>query len=580
MTATADYIDPWLLYEHPNVGWNPHDSQVEVLDSFARHRVWCAGRRTGKSELGGHIFLPEIYLTKSVAREWLKEGKRREFWIVGDEYVTAEKEFRVIWHLCKNLGMPFDRGSHHSIDGKSQSVLSLWGGAFLLITQSAKYPENLVGEALCGVEMVEAAKSKPSTWQKYVRPMLNDYGGWSLHTSTPEGKNHFYEKFEMGQDEYQPDWASWRMPAWRNPFVYTEAGRERARTRGVGTTGLYIPEEQWTRDGDIKFLLQQKEDHPGDSAAKIAAINGLQIDSEILSLADELTTELFKQEVMADFTEFVGQVFKEYDEEYHVGRLEFNPDWNTFAAVDYGFTNPNVWLLIQEGPWGEINVLDEVYESGLTADAFAEEIKRRGLNPPGLRVFYPDPASPGDSQVLKDKLELDIGNGTGGELKTRLNLIRQRLRAGRLDYAHTELSDRNANEWRPQLMFDRRCVRTRADFMAYRYPERKEDMETSTDRMELPMKKDDHGPEALGRFMVGRYGAGSLTRGLGSRVTKGNAGRTRGKSKRSSNAGAYPPPVAAKSMRAMTPVSNGYPNWSDERAKRGIVRDEDLRNAD
>jgi hypothetical protein len=479
-----------------------------------------------------------------VAEEWRKKGKRREFWIVGDEYVTADKEFRVIWNLVKHLGIPMDSGSHHSIDGRSQGVLSLWDNAFMVTTQSAKYPENLVGEALCGVLMVEAAKSKPSTWQKYVRPMLNDYKGWSIHTSTPEGKNHFWEKYNMGQDPYQPDWASWRMPAWRNPFVYTET----------------------TNDQHVKFLLDQLETHAGTSAAKIAAVNGLQIDPEILSLADELTIELFKQEVFADFTEFVGQVFKDYDEEYHVSDLEFNPDWLTFAAVDYGFTNPNVWLLIQVGPWGEINVLDEIYEPGLTADQFAEEIKRRGLNPPQLRVFYPDPADPMSSQTLQDKLKVASMGGTGGELNVRINLIRAALREGRRDYG--ALTDSNAEVWRPRLQFNRRCIHTREDMMAYRYPERKEDQETSVPRMELPMKKDDHGPEALGRFMVGYFGPASLLGAGGTRVTRANMGRhTR------SRANAQ----RGKPISAMRPTPRGYPDWKDklQPGAYGIVTNEE-----
>jgi hypothetical protein len=538
-------LDPWLIYESPQVDWNPHPGQCQVLNSHARHKVWCAGRRTGKSELGGHVLLPEAIYARGVADQWRKKGKRREFWIVGDEYVTADKEFRVIWNLVKHLGIPMDSGSHHSIDGRSQGVLSLWNNAFMVTTQSAKYPENLVGEALCGVLMVEAAKSKPSTWQKFVRPMLNDYGGWSIHTSTPEGKNHFYDKFEMGQDPYQPDWQSWRMPAWRNPFVYTPSGR-----RGL----LDIPEEEMTSDEDVKFLLEQMEVHHNWSAARIAYDNGLQIDSEIVSLADELTIELFKQEVFADFTEFVGQVFKDYDEEYHVGTLHFNPDWETYAAVDYGFTNPNVWLLIQVGPWGEINVLDEVYEPGLTADAFAEEIKRRGLNPPQLRMFYPDPADPMSSRTLQDKLKIQAMGGTGGELNVRINLIRQALREGRIDQNMSYIDDSNSEHWRPRLMINRCCTALRSDMMAYRYPERKEDMETSVPRMELPMKKDDHGPEALGRFMVGHFGASSLMGANGTRVRKANIGRH----KRRGDPKPYTKPISA-----MKPTQTGFPNWKD-----------------
>lgn len=521
-------LDPWLIYESPQVNWDPHPSQVAVLESPARHKVWCAGRRTGKSELGGHILLPEAIYSRHVADDWRKKGKRREFWIVGDEYSTAEKEFRVIWHLIEHLGIPMDKpGSYYSPEGGSMHI-KLWDGAFQIHAQSAKYPDHLVGEALCGVLMVEAAKTKPSIWHKYIRPMLNDYKGWSLHTSTPEGDNHFKEKYDLGQDPYNTDWASWRVPAWRNRHVYLNE----------------------TLDEHVKYMLQILEERPNLTAAEIATINNLTIDAEIVQLADELPIELFKQEIAADFTVFVGQVFKDYDEEYHVSDLQWNPDWQTFAAVDYGFTNPNVWLLIQVGPWGEINVLDEVYEPGLTADQFAEEIKRRGLNPPGLRQFYPDPADPMSSRTLQDKLKVQAMGGTGGELNMRINLIRQALRKGRRDYG--ALTDDNSEVWRPQLMFDRKCVRTRADMLAYRYPERKEDAETSVPRMELPMKRDDHGPEALGRFMMGFFGPQSMLGVGGTRVKKANMGR---------HVRSKPTKQYAKPIHAMRPTASGYPDW-------------------
>lgn len=538
--ANLNLLDPWAIYEHPRVNWVPHKDQVKVLESRARHRVWCAGRRTGKSELGGNVLLPEAFYSRSVADDWRNKGKRREFWIVGPEYSDSEKEFRVLWYRLQSLKIPVDRpGSYYDPIGHNMHI-SLWNGAFQVHAHSAKYPDHLVGEALCGALMVEAAKAKPSIWQKFIRPMLNDYKGWSLHTSTPEGKNHFYDKFERGQDPFDTEWESWRVPSWHNPFVHTIR----------------------TRDDDVKFMLDQLADHPGLSPARLVAQHRLQIDKEIVDLAGDLSIEMFKQEICADFTEFVGQVFKDYDEEYHVGNLEYHPesDWQTFAGVDYGYTNPNVWLLIQVGPWGEINVLDEVYEAGLTADQFAEEIKRRRLNPPGLRLFFPDPASPGDTKILEEKLGIKSSGGTGGELPDRINLIRQALRKGRLDYDNTALNDGNADRWRPRLMIDRKCTKLRADMMAYRYPERKDDKEDSLPRYELPMKKDDHGPEALGRFFMGFLGQGSLLMGGGTKVKRGTFGRRKGQGERRQMNGRLLTPTM-KPLRFMRPTKDGFPDW-------------------
>jgi hypothetical protein len=66
----------------------------------------------------------------------------------------------------------------------------------------------------------------------------------------------------------------------------------------------------------------------------------------------------------------------------------------------------------------------------------------------------------------------------------------------------------------------------------YRYPEKKnEQIESSTRRFELPMKKDDHTPEALGRFLAGRYHDAASQYGGGTRVSHAKFLRTIGKTR-------------------------------------------------
>jgi len=50
-------------------------------------------------------------------------------------------------------------------------------------------------------------------------------------------------------------------------------------------------------------------------------------------------------------------------------------------------------------------------------------------------------------------------------------------------------------------MIDRKCKNTIRDFNDYRYPDRRDKQETNSP--ENPMKKDDHAPEAVGRFFAG-----------------------------------------------------------------------------
>lgn len=500
----AEYVDD---HGEKRKVFEPHAAQLRVMEDNSRMKVLPCGRRLGKSNMEAHELLPYVFLARKRAN-WLKsEGKRMEYWIVGPEYADSEKAFRVFYDKCSKLGMPFDRpGTYYSVQ-TGDMVVSLWDGAFILQAKSENRPNSLVGEALSGVILDEAAKMKQITWDQLIRPTLADFGGWAIFTSTPEGKNWFHKLY---MDSIQPTnegWNGFRIPSWKNPHVF----------------------RQPTEDADVKRMLHMMNEHPELTSFEIIKSEQLTIDKEIAQLANDLTIPMFQQEVAADFTDFVGKVFKEFDEETHTRLLKFNPSWETVAAVDYGYRNPSVWLLIQIGPWGEINVIDELYQENLAPDEFAQELLRRGLVPDSCNEFFPDPASPGDTAVLENIFRragkrLKARPHTGGELSNRLNLIRLALKDRITD---TELSAPQWNQFptpkdkmRPRLMISTKCVNMIYEMGQYRYPEKKnEQVESSAKRFELPMKKDDHTPEALGRFLAGRYHDAASQYGGGTRVS-------------------------------------------------------------
>lgn len=470
MSAT---LNVWDVLNAPEIGWAPHALQEEVVSSPARFKAVAAGRRSGKSDVGGHLLIPEFFLTYGQQNDLLERSKRREFWVVGPEYSDAEKEFRVIWNSLKKLGVEFDKpGSYYNPDS-GQLDLSCCKGTFQVHGMSAKYPDTLVGEGLSGVILAEAAKLKEKVWTKYIQPTLADFAGWALLTSTPEGRNWFHDVYLLGQDPRNTDWKSWRFPAWVNHFVY----KTPTLARDVRKIQRILRMPDYPAMGTLQKMFT--------------------VDSEILSRLMSMTEETFNQEIAALFTEFVGKVFKAFDEQYHVRELTYNPDWRTFACVDYGFTNPSVWLLCQEGHWGEINVLDELYVTGLTPLEFAQEIKARGLAPASLQTFYPDPASPGDTRQLEKTLGIKhtpSADKDGAGLKERIDAIRRGLKP----MLHHIDADHPDN--RPQILFDHKCANCAREFDIYRYPEKRDESNGS----ELPMKKDDHTPEALGRFFASK----------------------------------------------------------------------------
>jgi hypothetical protein len=451
--------------------------------------VVAFGRRAGKSETGGKKLVPEAFRAQMELPLLKQKGLRREYWIVGPTYSDSEKEFRVVWNALEGLEFPMDHPGSYNNSESGQMRISLFGGRFIIQAKSAQYPATLVGEGLSGIVFSEAAKLKPSVWIKYLRPTLADFQGWTYFGSTPEGRNWFYELWQIGQDPHRTDWASWRAPAWVNPYVYRYGVDDK----------LLADAKKWRRKNQIREWLKSVEVLQSDMGQHPAGI-----DPEVWSLFQDMSSEMFSQEIEALFTEYVGRVFKDFDEEIHVRDLEFNPEWETYACTDYGFTNPFVWLLIQIDPHHErVHVLDEYYEVNRTTGEAAAEIQSRGLAPRTVRMFYPDPAEPDRTRELSQILQLKSGRGTGIELDDRLEWIRRGLK---ISLRHL---DSDHPDGQPMLLIDRRrCPNTIREFNVYKY---RETMEQASERgrsaPELPEKKDDHTPEALGRFYSGFFGS-------------------------------------------------------------------------
>lgn len=366
-------------------------------------------------------------------------------WIIGPEYSDCEKEFRVIYNTFKSLGI--DQVSTkflNNTENGNMHIKTKWG--FDVQCRSARHPESLVGEGLDFVLLVEAGRHKRKMWGDYVRPALSDKRGWSFTSGVPEGASEnslLYSLWQRGQDVNKKSWWSIRMPSWTNNIVF-----------------------------------------PG-------GIN----DDEIKEAKDDLTEDEFKRQYGAQFVERIGRVMAEWDDEVHLTDLEYNRRWPLYAAVDFGYTNDWVWLWIQVDVFNNVYVIgEERYTLRDTEDIARRELKQHPLISKVLTA-YVDPAAPGDANQLRRILGVQTNGATGGELKDRLALIRSALkpRPEHLPDGHPEKL--------PQLFVDRSCMKLAWEMReGYRWPENKSDIRNDS---ELPMDKNNHGPEALGRFFKG-----------------------------------------------------------------------------
>lgn len=501
--------------------WNPHPLQRAVLLSNSRNKLLSAGRRVGKSQVGGYRLVPEVFRALAERDYLRRKGLRREYWIVGPEYSDSEKEFRVVYGALERLGFDFDHPGTYNNPLTGEMHISLFDGLFQIHAKSAKYPSTLVGEGLSGVVFSEAAKLKPSVWDKFIRPTLADFGGWAFFGSTPEGRNWFYDLWSIGQDTSRKDWSSWRGPSWRNPYVYP-AGVDEELLRHLKETRSAHGES-----GLEKYLLELE--HAGRMVDTDTGRTPAGIDPEIWALFLDMSIEMFGQEVQAEFTEYLGRVFKDFDEEIHVTDKPFDRSWQTYAAVDYGFTNPFAWLLIQVDPHGErIHIVDEYYERNRTTEEAAADIKSRGLAPAELLFFYPDPAEPDRTRTMSRLLLRRAGAVPQTPVNDRIEWIRRKLKVihPHLPFGHPERF--------PAMTIHRRCVNTIREMGLYKYADTFEQArERGKHAPENPQKKDDHTPEALGRFMSGRFGSPWNLVGGQARQTSGAVGRGRTRGVRS-----------------------------------------------
>ena len=78
-----------------------------------------------------------------------------------------------------------------------EMFLRLKNGATWQIVGSDRY-DSLVGAGVAGVVFSEWALANPSSWG-YIRPMIEENGGWAAFISTPRGNNHCKAMFDHAQ---------------------------------------------------------------------------------------------------------------------------------------------------------------------------------------------------------------------------------------------------------------------------------------------------------------------------------------------------------------------------------------------
>ena len=84
--------------------------------------------------------------------------------------------------------------------------------------KSADHPDNLRGDTIDNLIMDECATVKGETWSEVLRPALIAKRGHACFIGTPKGQNWFHDMFIQGLGD-NPEIKSFRFPSSTNPFL-------------------------------------------------------------------------------------------------------------------------------------------------------------------------------------------------------------------------------------------------------------------------------------------------------------------------------------------------------------------------
>jgi len=279
--------------------------------------VACAGRRGGKTQAGAAEFVRRVLrdaADKLLGRRrwagqphppWVRPaGKDPEaflrYAVVAPTHALLD-EPRIA--LRRYLGHVRD-GAPGLIVSQGRDETGIWcawiDGGIRVDFFSGERPELLVGRGYHGVWLEEAARIKPAVWRDNLRPALSDHSGWALFTTTPLGRNWFWEEI----------WA-----------------------RGNRASAAIVAKLRGTKAEDI---LDPEFTCAAWTTADNDAIPSLAEEMEIARR--QMPAALWRRNYLADFDSFEGQLF-----DLGVSHLRAAPRGQSHPARLYvGFDAGNV----------------------------------------------------------------------------------------------------------------------------------------------------------------------------------------------------------------------------------------------
>lgn len=306
----------------PANGWieRPHQRRLwSYLQSGGTRAIEIAHRRWGKDDV-------VLHHTAIAAHE-----RVASYWHCLPEYAQARK---AIWtavnpHTGKRR---IDEAFPHELrssTNEQEMFIRFKNNSTWQVIGSDRY-NGLVGAGIAGIAFSEWALANPSAWA-YIRPMLEENGGWAAFITTPRGRNHAKSMYDMAKSN--------------------------ARWFAEISTVL-----------DTKALTDEQL---AESRAEYQALYG-----------EDLGNAQFEQEYLCSFNAAIFGAFyaRETLAVRTSGRLrefEADPDLPVHTAWDLGVRDSTAIWFFQITAGGKLLILDFYVAHGVGVDHYADIVHTR-----------------------------------------------------------------------------------------------------------------------------------------------------------------------------------------------------------
>jgi len=175
-----------------------HQGQAKIERGLQRFNVLACGRRFGK----------DVYEMNKVIQPAL-QGYPTAF--AAPTYKVLSENWREVNHLVAPIIKRRD-AQEKRLELETGGIIDFWSLDNPDTIRGRKYKRFVINEAGYVADLMD-------TWNFIIRPTLVDLEGDAIIGGTPKGRNGFWNMYQRGLDKEMPDWVSWQLSSYENPYV-------------------------------------------------------------------------------------------------------------------------------------------------------------------------------------------------------------------------------------------------------------------------------------------------------------------------------------------------------------------------